>query len=76
MPDDLVQLHIMIPRTIRDRMLSLAANCPEEYYSTTEAWIKAARQYLETNGLTEEQIGMRKAYRRKMFDDFRGDYNE
>lgn len=44
---DLVTVSFRVPRLIRDRMLSLAANNPDMYYSTTEAWVKAARDYLE-----------------------------
>ena len=40
---------------IRDRMISLSANNPDEFYSTTEAWIKASRKFLSDNGFTEDQ---------------------
>lgn len=44
---DLVQLHILVPRMLKDRATSLCANNPEEYFSTTEVWVKAMREYLE-----------------------------
>lgn len=44
---DLVMVTIRVPRMLRDRMISLAANNPEQYYSTTEAWVKAGNEYLD-----------------------------
>lgn len=43
---ELTTLSLRVPRMLRDRMISLAANNPDEYYSTSEAWIKAAEEYL------------------------------
>ena len=44
---DLVTISLRVPRILRDRMISLAANNPSEYYSTTEVWIKSANDFLQ-----------------------------
>lgn len=44
---DLVTVTFRAPRLVRDRMISLAANNPDQYYSTSEAWIKAGLEFLQ-----------------------------
>ena len=46
-PLTLVQLHILVPREIKDKVTSYVASHPEEFLSDTEFWIKSVKEELE-----------------------------
>ena len=55
-PIKLVQLHMLVPRELKDRVASYVAKHPNEFFSSTEFWIKSAREELDHRAIEDEYI--------------------